>query len=130
MLDRARKSAQEHPPLSSSLSRRPPAASRNSPDYNRGVSEGGVDPVSERNKIDGGDDDDDEDEDYGPSLPRFDPRTRGGPSSGPTIPTMQDLDLRKGMLLTHSLTSFLSPLFSSIPPCNDIGAVYPSTATN
>ncbi|PKY08198.1 hypothetical protein P168DRAFT_294309 [Aspergillus campestris IBT 28561] len=96
MLDRARKSAQENPPPLSS-SRRPPPASRNSPDYNRGVSEGGEAPAPEGNRIgeDEGGDDDDDDEDYGPSLPRFDPRARGGPSSGPTIPTMQDLDLRK-----------------------------------
>lgn len=102
MLDRARKSAEENPPpLSSS---RPPAASRNSPDYSRGVSEGGqADPPREGDHDEGGDDDD---EDYGPSLPRFDPRARGGPSSGPTIPTMQDLDLRKGTLLICTFLYF------------------------
>lgn len=42
-----------------------------------------------------GEDDEDDDE-YGPVLPSTSGRG-GGPSSGPTIPTMQDLELRKGM---------------------------------
>lgn len=44
------------------------------------------------------DDDDDDEEDYGPNLPHtaLQMNKHGGPSSGPTIPTMQDLELRKG----------------------------------
>jgi len=45
------------------------------------------------------DDDEDDDEDYGPNLPSGLHVTKpSGPSSGPAIPTMQDLELRKGMV--------------------------------
>lgn len=48
--------------------------------------------------------DDGDEEDYGPNLPQTTLQTNkhGGPSSGPTIPTMQDLELRKGELKTKS----------------------------
>ena len=40
----------------------------------------------------------DEEDEYGPVLPTG---RGGGLSLGPTIPTMQDLELRKGMLPTY-----------------------------
>lgn len=53
-----------------------------------------------------GEEDEDDDE-YGPVLPSTSGRG-GGPSSGPTIPTLQDLELRKGMSLFIFTETLLS----------------------
>lgn len=84
-LDKAREGASE--------SHRPPASSagkRASPDYKgAGTGKDRMDEV-------GDNDDEDDEEDYGPNLPSGLQITKpGGPSSGPTIPNMQDLDFRK-----------------------------------
>ncbi|KAF7592504.1 hypothetical protein BBP40_012794 [Aspergillus hancockii] len=89
-LEKARMNAQEE-----SLAGR----GRESPVYDRevGSRQGGDDPDEEERDDD--DDDDDDDDEYGPVLPghggvsRYEGRP--GQSSGPTIPTMQDLELRK-----------------------------------
>ncbi|ODM19164.1 hypothetical protein SI65_05781 [Aspergillus cristatus] len=83
-LDKARHGADE--------SRPPPASSagkRASPDYEGGA---GI----EKDGMDDVDDDEDDDEDYGPNLPSgLQVKKPSGPPSGPAIPTMQDLELRK-----------------------------------
>ncbi|RMJ24510.1 hypothetical protein PHISP_04609, partial [Aspergillus sp. HF37] len=48
-------------------------------------------------------DDDDDDDEYGPNLPSTHPRP--GPSSGPTIPTTQDLQLRKESAIEDSMST-------------------------
>ncbi|RDH34495.1 hypothetical protein BDQ94DRAFT_141588 [Aspergillus welwitschiae] len=50
-----------------------------------------------------GEDDEDDDE-YGPVLPSTSGRG-GGPSSGPTIPTMQDLELRKELAAEDAIAA-------------------------
>lgn len=78
---------------------------RASPDY-----EGGADPEKDgMNDVD-----EDDDEDYGPNLPsRLQMPKSGGPSSSPAIPTMQDLELRKGMVL--SILSQTYPMLTYPP---------------
>lgn len=66
---------------------------RASPEYNRGRptdnEASGELPTAEDN------DDDEDDDEYGPTLPG--PGSmRGTAHSGPTIPNMQDLDLKRG----------------------------------
>ncbi|KAJ5722546.1 hypothetical protein N7488_000581 [Penicillium malachiteum] len=82
-LEKARKSAAERPP--------PPQRERNSPKYARGGQDNEnaqTVPVVE--------DDEDEDEDeYGPTLPHPN-ASRQMARSGPTIPRMQDLELKRG----------------------------------
>jgi hypothetical protein len=51
---------------------------------------------------------DDDDDEYGPNLPSTHPRP--GPSSGPTIPTTQDLELRKGAI--QSINQSRRPMIS------------------
>lgn len=73
-----------------------------SPDYTKGGTEALEHPADE----------DDEDEDYGPALPHSGLESGrygwGAPHSGPTIPNMQDLELKRGKttairLLANSL---------------------------
>ncbi|KAJ5808202.1 hypothetical protein N7474_009471 [Penicillium riverlandense] len=81
-LDKARKSAAEQPMPGPSRGR---AASS---DYTKGGTEAPERPAGE----------DDEDEDYGPALPHSGLEGRygrGAPHSGPTIPNMQDLELKR-----------------------------------
>lgn len=53
-------------------------------------------------------DEEDDEEDYGPDLPSGLQITKpGGPSSGPAIPNMQDLDFRKGTPFIFSSQSDL-----------------------
>lgn len=60
-------------------------------------------------------DEEDDEEDYGPNLPSELQITKpGGPSSGPAIPTMQDLDFRKGTPFIFSSQSDLPML--TCPP--------------
>lgn len=72
-------------------------------------------------------DDDSEDEVVGPFLPGHEP-TRRGVKAGPTAPTLQDLDLQRGVFPPHKpfLVSWLtaqskqrlmrpSPMLTSVP---------------
>lgn len=81
-LQKARQNAAEQPMA---------GQKRGSPDYGQGertANEGhGEIPTAE----------DDEDEEYGPTLPHPD-AMRDVTHSGPTIPNMQDLELRRGKL--------------------------------
>lgn len=75
---------------------------RKSPDYGRGENER----VDWKEKEE--DNPDEDEDDYGPVLPKYGQLDRyeggrAGQSSGPTIPTMQDLELRKGMSGFHCL---------------------------
>jgi hypothetical protein len=70
--------------------------SRDSPTYQRPV----LETRTERSQAHGDDDntgvEEEDDDEYGP-MPHYGPLHHGGgPAAGPTIPTMQDLDLRKG----------------------------------
>ncbi|KAJ5561528.1 hypothetical protein N7461_000289 [Penicillium sp. DV-2018c] len=82
-LAKARQNAQEEPLAG-------PGGDRGSPEYNRGergTREAAQDPpVAE--------DDQDDDDEYGPSLPQGG-SARGGSHLGPTIPNMQDLELKR-----------------------------------
>ncbi|KAJ5294007.1 hypothetical protein N7508_008828 [Penicillium antarcticum] len=79
-LNRARESVAERPPAG-------PLGQRDSPDYAQGEREGGDMPRDQP-------EDDDDDDDYGPALPRAG-SGRGGAHLGPTIPNMQDLELKR-----------------------------------
>ncbi|OGM41310.1 hypothetical protein ABOM_010412 [Aspergillus bombycis] len=98
-LEKARRSAQDEPIASAS------GRHRRSPDYGRGE-DGRADRREE-----GEDDNPDEDEDdYGPVLPKYDQLGRydggrAGQSSGPTIPTMQDLELRKESAIEDAMAA-------------------------
>ncbi|KAJ5736245.1 uncharacterized protein N7483_001370 [Penicillium malachiteum] len=81
-LEKARQSVAERPP--------PPQRERNSPDYSRGgqnIENAQTVPVAE-------DDDDEDDDEYGPSIPHHN-ASRQMARSGPTIPRMQDLELKR-----------------------------------
>lgn len=84
-LKRAQENANQVEPFS--------GGGRPSPEYNRGRA---ADNEATK-EIPTADDDgaDEDDDDYGPSLPQ--PGSlRGTAQSGPTIPNMQDLDLKRG----------------------------------
>lgn len=68
--------------------------------------------------------DEDDEEEYGPSLPVPGMnKAGGGPSSGPTIPTIQDLELRKGEYFN------LPHTYSSISPILTFSLTTPESAT-
>ncbi|BAE57722.1 unnamed protein product [Aspergillus oryzae RIB40] len=95
-LEKARRSAQDEPIVSAS------GRNRRSPDYGRGE-----DDRAEREEEDNLDEDED---DYGPVLPKYDQLNRyeggrAGQSSGPTIPTMQDLELRKESAIEDAIAA-------------------------
>ncbi|KAJ5648277.1 hypothetical protein N7490_004649 [Penicillium lividum] len=82
-LQRARESMAERPP--------PLERERRSPDYARG---GHNDTVDSKAPLTAEEDDDDDDEEYGPKLPH--PNSSRDPThSGPTIPRLQDLELKR-----------------------------------
>lgn len=67
---------------------------RGSPDYTRGEQREMVDNTSPPTAEE---DDDEDDDEYGPTLPH--PNSgRGYMQSGPTIPRLQDLELKRGKL--------------------------------
>lgn len=77
---------------------------RGSPDYDDPQGEGGAPKTSSdansRDQEVRGDpaEDEEDDDDYGPGLPtRYGVSLSGQQHSGPSIPTMQDLDLRNGL---------------------------------
>ncbi|KAL2796907.1 hypothetical protein BJX66DRAFT_126072 [Aspergillus keveii] len=77
--------------------------SRDSPTYQRPV----LETRTERSQAHGDDDntgvEEEDDDEYGP-MPHYGPLHHGGgPAAGPTIPTMQDLDLRKESAIEDSL---------------------------
>ncbi|KAE8138063.1 hypothetical protein BDV38DRAFT_77909 [Aspergillus pseudotamarii] len=95
-LEKARHSAHDEPIMSAS------GRHRQSPDYGRGEDER-VDREDE-------DDPDEEEDDYGPVLPKYGQLDRyeggrAGQSSGPTIPTMQDLELRKESAIEDAIAA-------------------------
>ncbi|EKV05847.1 peroxisomal membrane anchor protein conserved region-domain-containing protein [Penicillium digitatum] len=92
-LDKARRSAEEEPAAG-------PRGGRESPDYTRGQRATGKAP---RDPPVGNDDEDDDDE-YGPSLPQAG-SGRGGPQVGPTIPTMQDLELKRESAMEDAIAA-------------------------
>ncbi|KAF7116001.1 hypothetical protein CNMCM5793_003834 [Aspergillus hiratsukae] len=93
-LEKARRNASEHPPVSG------PGRRHDSPEYEQGGRGKDADTgdASERTARQNEREFVSEDEDdYGPILPHHElsARGRGGPLAGPTIPTTQDLELRK-----------------------------------
>ncbi|KAI9929153.1 hypothetical protein MW887_001557 [Aspergillus wentii] len=89
-LERARSNAQEQSaPFSAARPR------RTSPDYEQGA-------PAMKDGMESDHEDDDDDEDYGPTLPQ--PNTFGG-RSGPSIPTMQDLQLRKESAIEDAISA-------------------------
>ncbi|PLB53006.1 hypothetical protein P170DRAFT_454210 [Aspergillus steynii IBT 23096] len=95
-LEKARREAESHPPVPSSRGQ-----FRGSPDYEdpRDETAGASSNANLRDpEVQGDaaeDDDNDDDDDYGPGLPtRYGLSLTGHQNSGPSIPTMQDLDLR------------------------------------
>jgi len=68
---------------------------RGSPDYTRGEQKENADSRAPPAAED--DDDDDDDDEYGPTLPHSN-MGRGLTHSGPTIPRLEDLELKRGKL--------------------------------
>jgi peroxin-14 len=59
-------------------------------------------PTAGDDEEEGPNDDDDDDDEYGP-MPQYELSSRGGGRApGPAIPTMQDLELRKGTFSQNS----------------------------
>ncbi|KAJ5158450.1 uncharacterized protein N7500_008101 [Penicillium coprophilum] len=93
-LDKARKNAEQELEAG-------PRGGRESPDYTRG--ERAAAQPTQNPPVDD-DDDDDEDDEYGPTLPQTGPG-RGGPRSGPAIPTMQDLELKRESAIEDAIAA-------------------------
>lgn len=87
-LEKARQNAEEYPPSRPTAERR-----RSSPDYQDEPSPAAA-PGAAQDAHNDNDEDEDDDE-YGPGVPII-PHGGTGALSGPAIPTMQDLALRKG----------------------------------
>ena len=83
-LERARKNAMEYQATAPDQGRAPPEYAQ------------GGDVRGSPTAADGEDDDDD---DYGPTLPHPD-LARGAVHSGPTIPNMQDIELKRGKMIS------------------------------
>ncbi|KAE8373400.1 hypothetical protein BDV26DRAFT_272237 [Aspergillus bertholletiae] len=96
--EKACQNAQDEPVASASRQQH-----RRSPDYSRGE-----DDRADREEEE--DNTNEDDDDYGPVLPKYDQlgryeSGRAGQSSGPTIPTMQDLELRKESAIEDAIAA-------------------------
>lgn len=70
---------------------------RHSPDYTQGEQAASDEPHNPPV----GEDDNDDDDEYGPTLPQAG-SGRGGAHAGPTIPNIQDLELKRGTLFASA----------------------------
>ncbi|EAW09596.1 uncharacterized protein ACLA_038060 [Aspergillus clavatus NRRL 1] len=90
--EKARHSALEQPPATTS-------GRRHSPDYRHDDREKEAEPREDEPQNASEDE-----EDYGPGLPRY-TMAKNGPSAGPTIPTIQDLELRQESTMEDAIAA-------------------------